>query len=182
MGHEHPFKFKICLIGENAVGKTSLIRRFVYDIFEDKYLTTMGLKITKKEIKMYNSKMGGPLNSCLILWDIMGQKSFRELFNGAYFFGVNGIIAVCDVTRENTLMELDKWMETALHHAGEMVPIMFLGNKCDLVDKQQLDLDDIGKFASDYSNAEAFLTSAKTGLNVEVAFKTLSEKVLEEKI
>ena len=179
MEHVQPFKFKICLIGENRVGKTSLIRRFVHNSFEDKYLTTIGTKITMKEIKGYHLKNGIWINAYLIIWDIIGQQSFRQLFSEAYFKGVNGIIAVCDITRKDTLLELNNWMETARHHGGEEVPTMFLGNKSDLVDKQQLDLDDIGKFASYYDDTEAFLTSAKTGENVKPAFKTLCKFILE---
>lgn len=180
MGHVQHLKFKICLIGETAVGKTNLINRFVNNIFEDKYSMTIGTKISKKEIKVYKSKNTIPINSRLYIWDTMGKQNFQELFNESYFNGVNGIIAVCDVTRKDTLLELNKWMEVAQHHAGRAVPTIFLGNKSDLVDKQQLDLDDIGKFASYYDDTEAFLTSAKTGENVKLAYKTLYKFILKK--
>ncbi len=173
-----PFRFKLCLIGECAVGKTSLIRRFVSDQFDDRYVATIGTKITKKEIKVQHPDNGGLLDVGLLIWDIMGVHGFYQVLQEAYFYGTQGIIAVCDITRENTLLDLDSWMD-AVHSVTEGIPTVFLGNKCDLMDKQELDLDELKSFASGYEKAVPYLSSAKTGLNVELAFKTLSEKILE---
>ena len=177
MLEEELFKFKICLIGENAVGKTSLIRRFVTDEFDDKYLKTIGTKTTKKEMK-FQSPNNGTRNVSLIIWDIMGDKGFRLLLQEAYFFGAQGIIGMCDITRKNTLIDLHGWMEAAQSVTGK-IPTIFLGNKYDLVDKQEVDLNELNDFASRYEKAIAYLSSAKTGFNVELAFRTLSEKILD---
>ncbi len=174
-------KFKICLVGEGAVGKTSLIRKFVSDEFKDKYITTLGTKVTKKEMKIQNPKKDELLDVHLLIWDILGQPGFRHLLKDAYFYGAQGIIAVCDITRKNTLSDLEDWMVT-VRNLTEEIPAVFLGNKCDLVDEQEVDLDDLKNFASKYKSAEAYLSSAKTGLNVELAFKTISEKILEENL
>ncbi len=173
------FKFKICLVGESAVGKTSLIRRLVSDIFQDKYIATMGTKITKKELQVRNPVNNELINVYLLVWDIIGQQGFRHLFKELYFHGANGIIGVCDVTRKETLAALAGWMKL-IHDAVGELPAIILGNKCDLGKEAQLNLDDIGKFASNYNRAEVLLTSAKTGENVELAFKTLSEMVLKD--
>ena len=177
MSKQKPPKLKLCLMGESAVGKTSLIRRFVFDQFDDKYITTLGTKVTKKEMKIQDPKNQELLEVHLMIWDIMGQQGARQLLQNAYFFGAQGIIAVCDVTRENTLSELHNWVD-AVHNVAEEIPTVFLGNKCDL-DEQQVDSNELKKLASQYEKSVAFLSSAKTGYNVALAFKTLSEEILK---
>lgn len=172
-------KLKLCLIGESGVGKTSLIRKFVFDQFDDKYITTIGAKVTKKEITVQRPENDGGRNVYLLIWDIIGNLSFRSLLQTTYFYGAQGIIAVCDVTRKNTLSQLKEWME-AVQCVTEDARTVFLGNKCDLKDEQQVDLNELKSFASGFEKAEAFLSSAKTGLNVDLAFKALSEKILEK--
>jgi small GTP-binding protein len=174
-----PLKLKLCLVGESAVGKTCLIRRFVYDQFDDKYIGTLGTKITKKEIRIQNPTNNGMQDINLMIWDIMGQQGFRQLLQEAYFFGAQGIIGVCDVTRRNTLSELQSWME-AVQSVTDEIPTVFLGNKSDLEDYQEVNLNDIKSFASRYNKTEAYLSSAKTGFNVELVFKILGEKILEK--
>ncbi len=177
MPQRKPLKLKLCLVGESAVGKTCLIRRFVFDQFDDKYIGTLGTKITKKEIEIQLPNNDGMQEVHLMIWDIMGQQGFRQLLQEAYFFGAQGIIGVCDVTRKNTLSELHNWM-SAVHSVTEEIPMVFLGNKSDLEEYQEVDLDDIKNFASRYEKTDIFLSSAKTGSNVELAFKTLGEKIL----
>src|SRR6058998_257115 len=99
-------KIKVCLVGEAAVGKTSLIRRFVLDDFDDKYIQTLGTKVSKKELSLPGPAGDGKLKVDMTIWDIMGQKGFRELLKEAYFYGAKGIFAVCDVTRRVTLDDL----------------------------------------------------------------------------
>lgn len=178
MPEKKPLKLKLCLVGESAVGKTCLIRRFVYDQFDDKYIGTLGTKITKKEIRIQNPNNNGMLDINLMIWDIMGQQGFRQLLQEAYFFGAQGIIGVCDVTRRNTLSELQSWME-AVQSVTDEIPTVFLGNKSDLEDYQEVNLNDIKSFASRYKNTEAYLSSAKTGFNVELTFKILGERILK---
>ena len=96
-------KMKICLVGEAAVGKTSLIRRFVLDDFDDKYIQTLGTKVSKKELTLPSSVGDSELKVDMTIWDIMGQKGFRELLKEAYFYGAKGIIAVCDVDRKSVV-------------------------------------------------------------------------------
>src|SRR5712691_8911159 len=86
-------KVKVCLIGEAAVGKTSLIRRFVLDNFDDKYIQTLGTKVSKKELVSPSPDASGELKIDMTIWDIMGQKGFRELLKEAYFYGAREILA-----------------------------------------------------------------------------------------
>src|SRR3989442_2038661 len=135
-------KVKVCLVGEAAVGKTSLIRRFVLENFDDKYIQTLGTKVSKKELTSSSPDGSGELKIDMTIWDIMGQKGFRELLKEAYFYGARGILAGCDVTRKKTLEDLDDWIEGVYSVTGK-IPIEFLVNKDDLQDQIQMSKDDM---------------------------------------
>ena len=137
-----PIKFKLCLVGECAVGKTSLIRRYVLDQFDDTYIGTIGTKVTKREIKIPHPENGRMVDIHLLIWDIIGEPAFRMLVQESYFFGAQGMIAVCDFTRKDTLSALEGWMESAQGITGE-IPTAFLANKCDLEHEQQMELNEI---------------------------------------
>lgn len=170
-------KFKICLAGEAAVGKTSLIRRFVYDDFQDRYVTTLGAKVTKRVVEAEVSDQDHPAPVVLMIWDIMGQKGIRELLRDAYFFGVQGTLMVCDVTRPETLEALSRWQESIERVAGE-VPGFLLVNKMDLEDEKALTAQEIGAFA-EREGWPYIETSAKTGKGVEDAFRRLTAALME---
>ena len=177
---ENLVKLKICVVGEAAVGKTSLIKRYVFDQFDDTYSITIGTKVTKKEVKVKHPIDNREMDVYLMIWDLMGQQCFLDMLKNSYFFGARGLIAICDVTRKETLSELEDWMNTAQSITKE-VPTIFLGNKCDL-EEQQVNLDELEDFASKYKKSEVLLSSAKTGFNIELAFKKLSEKILEDSV
>lgn len=169
-------KLKICLIGDLGVGKTSLIRRYVLDQFDDKYIATIGTKVTKKEITLINPKSQAPERISAMIWDIMGQPSFREILRESYFFGAQGALAVCDVTDRDTFGELRYWIKAMTATAGP-IPTLIIGNKIDLRDKVEVSLSELRSFA-DGLGSTAMLTSAKTGENVEKAFVALLERIL----
>ena len=169
-------KLKICLVGDVGVGKTSMIRRYVLDVFDDKYIATIGTKVTKREIEAKNAKTGETQKIVLLIWDIMGQPSFREVLREAYFYGAEGALAVCDLTSKESLGELRYWIKAMTSTTGE-IPIVLLGNKYDLKDDVRIDSKDLEVFAMKHG-APALLTSAKTGYNVENAFATLVDMIL----
>src|SRR5437879_12186691 len=103
-------KTKVCLVGEAAVGKTSLIRRFVQDDFEDRYITTLGAKVSKREI-VFDMPDRKKLQMDITIWDIMGEKGFRDLLKEAYFHGAKGVLAVADLTRRPTVREPGGWRQ-----------------------------------------------------------------------
>jgi small GTP-binding protein len=177
---EKKMKMKICLIGEGAVGKTSLIRRFVLDEFDDKYLQTLGTKVSKRELEIPANGNEAAIKVDMTIWDIMGQKGFRELLKDAYFYGAKGIIAVCDVTRRATLEELDDWIEGVYSVSGR-VPIQFLANKADLEDKIAMNEKDLEQATKAY-DSKYYFTSAKTGVNIAEAFRNLALRVGKEEI
>ena len=162
-------KVKVCFIGDAGVGKTSLIKRYVLDVFDDRYIATIGTKVTKKIVEVEEG--GNQVRVMMLIWDIMGQKGFRELLREAYFFGAHGAIAVCDLTNKETLEELRYWIKALTDVAGD-VPIVFAGNKADLGNEAIIKESDLIDLAEKYG-AESFMTSAKTGQNVENMFKAL---------
>ena len=169
-------KLKICMAGEATVGKTSLIRRFVTDEYEDRYTATLGTKITKRSMPAKDPRLGHPLDVQLILWDIMGTPTLRDLLKEAYYHGAHGILGVADVSRRETLRELDAWSRSIRSVAGS-VPTLVVVNKVDLVTEQGLDPGTIDAFCAQRKWGWSF-TSAKTGAGVEDAFKRLVDLVL----
>jgi len=173
-------KVKICMIGEGAVGKTSLIRRYVLDQFDDRYVSTLGAKVTKKEVVVPDPRGNGKVVVDLTIWDVMGEKGFRELLKEAYFHGAQGALAVCDITRYETLPELRGWIESVENVTGR-IPVLFLVNKVDLKDQVAMREKDIVALCEEYSSSH-FYTSAKTGENVDQAFYALAKAVVEDQL
>ncbi len=172
-------KVKVCLVGEAATDKTELIRRFVLDNFDDEYVQTIGTHVSKKELRVASPDGSGELTVDMTIWDIMGQKAYRELLKEAYFYGARGILAVCDITREKTLDDLDDWIDGVYSVTGK-IPIILLGNKTEFYEQAQVHREDLARVAKQY-NCPYFFTSARTGLNVELAFRTLAERVAKER-
>jgi len=173
-------KSKICLVGEKAVGKTSLVRRFVMNMFDEQYVTTIGTRVSKKEVHISMPDLAQSVQVDLMIWDIMGEKGFRELLNDAYFYGANGILAVADLTRRRTLDDLDDWIDGVEHVVGK-VPILIVVNKADLTSGAQFQERDVAQFAKAYGS-EFILTSAKSGDQVEAAFVRLATFVVEHQL
>ena len=171
---ERRLKVKVCLVGDSAVGKTSLIKKFVLDIFDDSYITTIGTKITKKTITFDIDDKEIIMD--MMIWDIMGQASFRSLLQDAYFYGAHGVLAVSDSTRPETANSLHDWMASTKQVVGE-VPTLFLANKCDLESK--VTQEQLTSEVSQYGG-KAMFTSAKTGENVSEAFQALGESIIDK--
>ncbi len=166
---------KICLLGDAAVGKTSTIRRYVLDKFDDKYIVTIGTKLSKKDITYRFTD--SQILLTLLIWDIIGQKEFKRL-HSMYYSGAKGAIVVCDITRKETLESVHGWISSIFKVTGE-IPLVIIGNKNDLKDRAELSSDDVQRVASKY-DAPFFFTSAKTGENVDQTFKALGKRILNE--
>jgi small GTP-binding protein len=183
---------KVCLFGDAAVGKTSVIIRYVKNMFDEKYIATIGTNVYKKVVNVMHPDTKKPVEFTLMIWDIIGQKGFRELLRDEYFKGASAAIGVCDITRKETLDDLDEWRKSIVKVTGE-IPIVFLANKCDLKDDAKFGKDELKNVLFKYikslgeSNLRMMLlrarepclfTSAKTGENIELAFQTLCETML----
>ncbi len=173
-------KLKVCLLGDGAVGKTSLVRRFVDDMFNDDYLLTIGTKTTKKRMIIKRPELQRSIHLTLIIWDIMGQVSFRKLLHPAYLKGAKGAILVCDLTRRETLEHFHEWIES-LRMEGQAIPSVFVANKSDLMNKLTFGKAELEMVASAY-DSPSFVISAKTGENVERAFQVLAEKLVDQMV
>jgi len=172
-------KLKLCLVGDSGVGKTSLIRRYVLDMFDDAYIQTLGAKVTKKTILLPVHNPGPPREIVITIWDVMGNTGFRELLKESYFFGCQGIIAVCDVTQRATLDDLDGWIDRAWDIAGD-VPVHMLVNKIDLEEDAAMDEDRVRAFSQAYGSPYMF-ASAKRGDNVAKAFEEIARRIVDPK-
>ena len=168
-------KKKICLLGSFAVGKTSLVDRFVHNRFEEKYLTTVGVKISQKLLPPVAETHNGQLiQHTFLIWDIAGLEKFDRVAMN-YFRGAAGALAVADLTIPETIDRLHEFCEKFLSVSPQAL-LLILGNKVDLFQNDDSTLVKLEKLARSYSS-EYFLTSAKTGQRVEKAFETLSKKL-----
>lgn len=158
---------KVCMLGAYAVGKTSLVRRFVTDTFSDRYETTIGVKITKKQMIV------GEVELTLLLWDLHGDDEFQTI-KETYLRGASGLFFVVDGTRPETVDKARELHERTQHSLGEL-PTLVLANKSDLNETWELDASLSRHFSKDLLRP----TSAKTGDGVEEAFRELCERMLE---
>lgn len=155
---------KICLLGDFAVGKTSLVRRFVNNTFGDRYLTTVGVKIDTKEISL-----GELQRMKLVIWDLAGASTLSTPAR-AYVQGSHGFLVVCDGTRKTTLDSALGLLDSARAMIGAK-PAILLVNKQDLSESWEIDQDSL-EIARKKCSA-VFSSSAKTGANVERAFSSI---------
>jgi len=168
-------KLKVCLVGERGVGKTSLIRRYTLDAFSDKYIETLGTKVSKKEVDLFVPQADLRIHALIQVWDIMGHQGFRDLLRAAYFHGCQGVLAVCDVTEGLSLVGLHSWIDAAKEITGD-IPVHLLVNKVDLAPK--LREAEVQSFT--YPRDMPYMyTSAKRGDNVSRAFEDLTRRITE---
>ncbi|MEN9444863.1 MAG: hypothetical protein RIS47_1754 [Bacteroidota bacterium] len=157
------------MLGSFAVGKTSLVQRFVKSIFSDKYHTTIGVKIDKKAIELNDAEIN------LLLWDIHGEDDHQKV-QASYLLGAAGYFLVIDGTRRDTIK-----MAESLHGLASKTlknkPFILLINKADMADEWEITKADI--YDLEQKGWIVMKTSAKTGLNVEEAFIKLTEMMLE---
>ncbi len=172
-------KAKLALVGESGVGKTSLIRRFVLNEYADSYLHTVGTKVSKVELTVpYGAEL--EVRMAMSIFDIMGQRGFRDMVRETYFHGIQALMAVCDITRKDSLVALNNWVPAALEISGD-VPVYIVVNKKDLVDRRALQEEDIRKTAEPFG-APFILTSARTGEFVGDAFNALAIEIVERAV
>ena len=158
---------KICMLGGSGVGKTSLVSRFVYSIFSETYLTTLGVKIDKKNVSIEGGE------TTLMLWDIYGQDEFQTV-RDSYLRGASGYLLVADGTRHATLETAVALQRQAESVIGR-VPFLLLLNKADLDHEWQVDERALVKLVDE--GWRVVKTSAKTGEGVEDAFTTLAREM-----
>ena len=156
---------KICTLGAYAVGKTSLMSRFVHSMFSDKYLTTIGVKIDKKAVRVGDEEV------TLMLWDLAGEDEFLQV-RTSYLRGASGYLLVADRTRPETLGTALAIRQRVEDEIGEL-PFILVFNKSDLADAVRIDGREIAALAA--QGFSCLETSARTGQGVEEAFLSLTK-------
>ena len=165
------FPYKMVLFGNEAVGKTSLVERFVNNRFEEDYLSTIGYNVFEKRIAYLNFEIS------LMIYDVAGQEKFSEL-RKKYAEGANTAFLIYDITDLTSFTNVMKW-KTELNEIAGNIPFMIIGNKLDLQARRQVPSGDAVKMSSALGALSSFETSAKTGEGVEDAFKLLAIKTHE---
>merc|ERR1712228_584189 len=159
-------KYKLVFLGEQAVGKTSVITRFMYDTFENNYQATIGIDFLSKTMYLEDRTVR------LQLWDTAGQERFRSLIP-SYIRDSTVAVVVYDVTNANSFHQTSKWIDDVRTERGSDVIIMLVGNKTDLSDKRQVSIDE-GERKAKELNVMFIETSAKTGYNVKQLFRRVA--------
>ncbi|XP_037544016.1 ras-related protein Rab-6A isoform X2 [Nematolebias whitei] len=159
-------KFKLVFLGEQSVGKTSLITRFMYDSFDNTYQATIGIDFLSKTMYLEDRTIR------LQLWDTAGQERFRSLIP-SYIRDSAAAVVVYDITNVNSFQQTTKWIDDVRTERGSDVIIMLVGNKTDLADKRQITTEE-GEQRAKETNVLFIETSAKTGYNVKQLFRRVA--------
>ena len=170
------WKFKVVITGPAAVGKTSIIQRFVHNKFSISYKLTIGVDFITKEVEYSEGEAAR-----LTLWDIGGQERYRFL-RESFYEQSNGALLVFDLSRAKTFSEIKEWLGELRNFTYKEIPFILVGNKSDLLP----DLGDVldREEARTYANQEGGIyleTSAKTGDNIESAFLKLTTNIIKIK-
>jgi small GTP-binding protein len=166
----------VALVGDASVGKTSLIRRFVVDVFDDKYIATIGTKVSKRDFEY--KLPDKTIYLTLMMWDILGQKEYSRM-RAQGLSGSHGVIFVSDLSRPETVKSIESfWMPELLQAVGN-VPTVVVGNKNDLVTPTTPSVEDIKALAAK-KKMLLLLTSAKTGEGVDAMFRKMGELMLSK--
>lgn len=168
---------KVVLLGDGGVGKTSLIARYVVNKFDDKYIATIGTKVSRKDIQIVKPNL--IINLRMMIWDILGQKEYSKV-RTASLAGAQGVVLVADLTRHETVQNLqDFWLKEVEQVVGK-VPTVLVGNKHDLVEKKDGMAATMLVAMGERLGFPVVLASAKTGENVEEMFTALGEMLVSD--
>jgi len=164
-------KKKICMVGLYGVGKTSLVRRYLMSIFDEKYLTTIGVKVDKKEVDVNGATVS------LAIWDIAGEDVMSQV-KLSHLRGAHGYILVADGLRRASLEKADELNRRIAEEFKQELPFIFVVNKSDLREKWEIQPADLDERRA--RGWEYYETSARTGVDVDRVFERLTEKMLEQ--
>lgn len=165
----YDYLFKLLLIGDSGVGKTSILFKFSEDTFSPAFISTIGIDFKIRTIEVDGKKIK------LQVWDTAGQERFRTITT-AYYRGAMGIMLVYDVSNLKSFENISNWIRNIEMHATQDVELMILGNKCDIADKRQVSKEKGEQLALQHS-IKFMETSAKANINIEEAFTTLARDI-----
>ena len=164
------FNLKMIVLGDIAVGKTSVINRFISNTFSDEYKSSIGCEFQKKELDI-----DGETGANLQIWDTAGEERFMAVTK-QYYNDSHGVMVIYDLTNKETFVKMNKWIKNVKDNAPKDIVIMVVGNKSDLINEKVNLGDELTPFKNEYLYREV---SAKNGNNVSLAFEELTQKILE---
>ncbi|XP_019869147.1 ras-related protein Rab-35 [Aethina tumida] len=173
MARDYDHLFKLLIIGDSGVGKSSLLLRFSDNTFTGSYITTIGVDFKIKTVSMDGLKVK------LQIWDTAGQERFRTI-TSTYYRGTHGVIVVYDVTNGESFANVKRWLHE-IEQNCEVVNRVLVGNKNDTPERKVVLTEDAQRFA-DTMNIQLFETSAKDNINVEEMFMAVTKLVLDSKL
>ncbi|KAJ8044204.1 Ras-related protein Rab-35 [Holothuria leucospilota] len=172
MAREYDHLFKLLIIGDSGVGKSSLLLRFADNTFSGTYITTIGVDFKIRTIDVNGDRVK------LQIWDTAGQERFRTI-TSTYYRGTHGVIVVYDVTSAESFVNVKRWLHE-IDQNCEIVSRILVGNKNDCPERKMVVTEDAKSFA-EQMGIELFETSAKENINVEEMFNSITKLVLQQK-
>lgn len=166
-------QFKLVLIGDTSVGKSSLLLRFADDTFSDAYLSTVGVDFRFRTVRVEKKLVK------LQIWDTAGQERFRTI-TSAYYRGADGIVMIYDVTNMESFNHVNEWLAEVSRYAAEGTSRLLVGNKCDKAAERVISTEK-GKAFADNLGIPFLETSAKDSTNVELVFMAMTEELVNRK-
>lgn len=166
---EYEYLFKLVLIGDSSVGKSSLLLRFTEDSFMDSYISTIGVDFRFRSIELDGKVIK------LQIWDTAGQERYRTI-TSAYYRGAHGILMVYDVTNSSSFDHVEEWIREVNRHASETTSKFLIGNKSDLHDKREVSFEKAETLARNLGMS-FWECSAKSGYNVQNVFLGVAESL-----
>lgn len=171
---DYDYLFKLVLIGDSGVGKSCVLLRFADDTFTDSYITTIGVDFRFRTIEVAGKRIK------LQIWDTAGQERFRTI-TSAYYRGADGIILVYDITDRLSFEHLETWLAEVDKFAPEGTHTLLLGNKCDEAQSRDVNPQEVQDFSTKH-NIPNIDISAKNGENIENAFLSIAQRLLNDKL
>ena len=173
MNSESQFDYtvKLLIVGDSSVGKTNFIYRYIENKFSQNYMVTTGIDLKTTTMELNGKKIR------IQLWDTAGQEKYRAITKNL-FLKVQGVLAVYDITNENSFKSLKSWINSIKEECGSHMPILIVGNKNDLENQRLVNKNDAKIYAQE-QRCEYIETSSKTGENIAKSITLITEKVLE---
>lgn len=169
MNSDYDYLFKLLLIGDSGVGKSSILSSFVDNTFTDTHVSTIGVDFKISAIELENKIIK------LQIWDTAGQERFKTVTT-SYYRGAHGIIVVYDITNRESFDNIKYWLEEVLRYTSEKTNVLIIGNKSDLPNKRTVSFEEAKNFANKYSY-DIIETSAKTNVNINKTFDNMATQI-----